>query len=223
MALFTTILFEFIFITFSILSLFKFRDKLGLAPLYILLGAIQYLQANLGTMVSFKFFETYTIYPGSVILFGAVLFTVLLLYIKEGVASARALIFGIIISNSLMSVLFEITYTQEVINRTIRHLDINTSSLFHIDYKFFIIGTIILVIDFFLLVVMYQYLISNIKKKYYFFVLFISLLTVLVFESIIFNTALFYAAPTFNPTIISQIIGKSIAAFILKICGKRRH
>lgn len=213
MALYTTILIEFLLIVSSILLLFKFRDKIGLAPLYILLGSVQYLQANLGSSFSFKVFGDFTIHPGSIILFSSVLFAVLLIYIKEGVTSARALIFGIVISNFVITLMFEIAYFQQIIyNPTI-----NSNSIFNVNFKYFFSGTAILVLDFLLIILIYQYLISKVKKLHYFLILFISLLTVLVFDAIAFNVALFYGTPLFDTSIISHLVGKSVAALVFSM------
>ncbi|SKB57683.1 PAS domain-containing hybrid sensor histidine kinase/response regulator [Maribacter arcticus] len=215
MNLYTTILLEFLLISSSILFLFKYRTKLGLAPLYILLGSVQYLQALSGSMVSFKIFEEYPIYPGSVIIFSAVLFAILLIYIKEGVASARTLIIGIIISNAILSALFGITYVQEHATQIISLED--PSSIFQINYKYFITGTIILFIDFFLLVIIYQFLISKLNKLYFFLILFISLCFVLLFDSLAFNILLKYGTPIFTTSLIGHIIGKSFSAVIFSL------
>jgi len=173
MNIYTTILIEFLFLSASILLLFRFRSKLGLAPLYILLGAIQYLQAFSNTFISFEILGEYTIYPSPIIIFSGVLFAVLLIYIKEGVASARTLIVGILISNFLLSVFSGIAYLQgsflELINEN------STIHIFTIDYKYFITGTLILLLDFILLVILYQFLITKIKKLYFFLILFLSL------------------------------------------------
>ena len=67
MNIYAAVLIEFLLISSSILIMFKYRAKLGLAPLYILLGSIQYLQALSGTMVSFNLFGEFPFYPGSVI------------------------------------------------------------------------------------------------------------------------------------------------------------
>jgi PAS domain S-box-containing protein len=208
MNLYTTILFEFLLVAASILVLFKFRAKIGLAPLYILLGALQYLQANLGSSFSFNFFADYVIYPGSIILFSGVLFAVLLIYIKEGVASARALIIGMVIANIIMTLMFEITYTQEIINNPL----INADSFFNVDFKYFFSGTSILILDFLLLVILYQYLVSRIKKLHYFAILFITLFSILNFDAIAFNVALFYGTPLFKTSLVSHLVGKSLGA-----------
>ncbi len=212
MNIYLTILIEFLLISSSILILFRLRSKIGLAPLYILLGAVQYIQALSTTMIKIVVFGKFTLYPGSVILFSAVLFAVLLIYIKEGVISARILIIGIIISNFLLTLFFEISYQQEII---VGQLDgLNKLSVFFINYKFFIIGTIILFLDFILLVVIYQFLILKTKRLPYFFTLFTSLLFVLIFDAITFNLMLKFNSPDFSTSLIGHIIGKSIAAII---------
>tara|TARA_R110002074_G_scaffold349981_2_gene520778 strand:- start:48229 stop:51588 length:3360 start_codon:yes stop_codon:yes gene_type:complete len=195
--------------------MFKYRTKLGLAPLYILLGSVQYLQALSGSMVSFNIFDEYPIYPGSVIIFSAVLFAILLIYIKEGVASARTLIIGIIISNVILSALFGITYVQENATQIISLED--PSSIFQINYKYFITGTLILFIDFFLLVIIYQFLISKLNKLYFFLILFISLCSVLLFDALAFNILLKYGTPIFTSSLIGHIIGKSFSAVIFSL------
>ena len=217
MNLFITVLLEFILVTASILILFKYRDKLGLAPLYILLGSTQYLQANLGGSFSFNLFGEYEIYPGSVILFSAVLFAVLLIYIKAGVPSAKALIIGIIISNVIMTLLFEITTFQRGIETGGNNATFDPYAYFVLNFKYFLIGTTILLIDYLLIVILYQFLISKIKKLPFFLVLFVSLFTILIFDAFLFNFFLYFGTPTFKPSLISHLYGKPFAAIIFSI------
>lgn len=215
MNIYLTILIEFLLISSGILILFRLRSKIGLAPLYILLGAVQYIQALSTTMIKIAIFGKFTLYPGSVILFSAVLFAVLLIYIKEGVISARILIIGIIISNFLLTLFFEISYQQELIVNQISEL--NKLSVFFINYKFFIIGTLILFFDFILLVVIYQFLILKTKQLPYFITLFASLLFVLIFDAITFNLLLKFNSPDFTNSLISHIVGKSVSALIFSV------
>jgi len=215
MNIFTNIFLEFLLISISILCLFKLRKKIGLAPLYILLGAVQYVQALSKTMIHVEIFDRFTIYPGSVILFSAVLFAVLLIYIKEGVISARMLILGIIISNFILSAIFGMTYQQELIIGNIH--DQNAVSTFLINYKYFLTGTLILLIDFILLGIIYQFLISKIKKLNFFIVLFISLFTVLFFDSLAFNIILKYNSSELLNSIVGHLIGKFVSAFIFSV------
>ncbi|MCX7550897.1 PAS domain-containing hybrid sensor histidine kinase/response regulator [Xanthomarina sp. F2636L] len=215
MNIYTTIFAEFLFFSSTILLLFKLRSKLGLAPLYILLGTLQYLLVFSDAYISLEILDKYTIYPGSIIIFSAVLFAVLLIYIKEGVTSARALIIGIVISNFLISALFGITYLQESVIGLIENNQ--AKSIFILDYKYFITGTIILFFDFILLAIIYQYLISRNSKLPFFYILFISLLSVLIIDAFAFNVILKFGAPDFNSSLVGHIIGKSFSALIFSI------
>ncbi|QRM88233.1 PAS domain S-box protein [Lacinutrix sp. WUR7] len=210
MSIYTIILIEFLLISSSILLLFKFRNVLGLAPLYLFLGAVRYLQALSGDMISFTVLDELIIYPTSVIIFSSLLFAVLLIYIKEGVTSARALILGIIISNLLLSALFGIMHSENLV-------DIESTFAFLVDDKYFITGTVLLFLDFLCLVIIYQFLISIIKKQFFFFTLFISLLVVFVFDAFIFNTTLYLGTADFYNLLVGNLIGKVIAALVFSV------
>ncbi|WP_055442586.1 PAS domain S-box protein [Lacinutrix himadriensis] len=210
MNIYTIILIEFLLISSSILLLFKFRNVLGLAPLYLFLGAVRYLQALSGDMIRFTVFDELIIYPTSVIIFSSLLFAVLLIYIKEGVASARALILGIIISNLLLSALFGIMNLENLV-------EIDSSFAFLVDDKYFITGTVLLFLDFLCLVIIYQFLISILNKRYFFFTLFISLLVVFVFDAFIFKTILYLGSADFYNLLVGNIIGKFIAALVFSV------
>lgn len=211
MNIYITILLQFLLLSSSILLLFKYRNVLGLAPLYLFLGSLQYLQVSSGTMISFTVFGGIIIYPGSILIFSAALFALLLIYIKEGVASARALIFGVVIANLLLSLMFNVAHLQEA---SVLNSDALSTSIYAIDYKYFITGTSLLIIDFFLLVIIYQFLVLKIRKEYFFLTLFVSLLTVLIIDAFLFNLLLKYNHEEFITLLSGQIIGKSISAFI---------
>ncbi|AUC82460.1 PAS domain S-box protein [Lacinutrix sp. Bg11-31] len=207
---YTIVLVEFLFISSSILLLFKLRKLLGLAPLYLFLGAVRYLQVLSVTRISFTDLEGITIYPVSVVIFSSLLFAVLLIYIKEGVSSARALILGIIISNLLLSALFGIAHMPNLDN-------IESSFAFLINDKYFILGTILLLLDFLLLIIIYQFLISKTSKQYFFFILFISLFIVFVFDALIFNVTLYYGSADFVNLLLGSVVANVFAALVFSL------
>ncbi|WP_344712769.1 PAS domain S-box protein [Winogradskyella damuponensis] len=215
MNIYIAIILQFSLIASSILILFKFRKTLGLAPLYLFLGAIQYLQSLSGTRISLTVFDDLTVYSGSVIIFSSILFAVLLIYIKEGTTSARVLILGMIISNFLLLVLYSVTYDPKLNSQAVN--DVESPSFFMLNYKYFAIGKILLLLDFIWMVVIYQFLISKIKKLPFFLVLFTSLVIVLFFDAILFNLIFNYGEDDFNQLLLGQILGKSIAALILSV------
>jgi PAS fold. len=95
--------------------------------------------------------------------------------------------------------------------------NLNTVSAFFIEYKFFITGTIILLVDFFLLAIVYQFLVSKINKAPFFFIIFLSLFSVLIFDAFAFNIILKYDSPDLVNSIVGHVIGKSVSALIFSI------
>ena len=208
---------EFVFISFVILFLFSLRKKLGLAPLYIFIGSVQYLQTLLSTAFYITFFDTYSISPGSVLLFSSSLFTVLLVYIKEGIPSSRTLIFGIVFANVMLSLIAGITNIEASGNVTIIHTTNAAFQFFKFDYRVFTIGTITLLIDFLLIIIIYKFLFTKARSQNLFAAIFFSLLLTLWFDALVFTTASFYNRPNYQNILVSQLIGKSIAAFVFAV------
>ena len=205
------ILAEFLFVSFVILGLFSLRNKFGLAPLYIFVGAIQYFQTILATFFFIPIFDKFYISPGSIILFSSSLFALLLVYIKEGVHSTRSLIAGIIVANISLTILSVITKSQEYIFENRSSASFN-SELFHFDLRLFTVGTVTLIFDFFLVVIVYKFLHTKAKGMGLFAHIFFSLFTVLCFDSLVFTTGSFYGNSDFTVILTGQFIGKSIAA-----------
>ncbi len=217
MSVFFIILAEFLFVSILIMLLFKLRNKIGLAPLYILLGSIQYLQTRIAASIQINVFDSYSIYPGSVILFSSVLFAVLLIYIKEGVASTRSLIYGIVMANIALALIIGITNYQQLLVAHGSLLLPNEANLFQLNYQLFAKGTIILVLDFLLLVIVYKAIVTKFKKGKLFWFIFLSLLIVFCFDAVAFTTAGFYSLPVYKNILISHLIGKSFSALLFAV------
>ncbi len=208
------ILFEFLIISCLILFLFKERRRIGLAPLYIFIGSMQYLQTILSSYFYIEIFADYYISPGSILLFSSSLFAVLLVYIYEGVFSTRALIFGIVISNVALTLITGVTHLQEPL--LLNHNSDNTKlpDIFELNYKAFAVGTITLVFDFFLIVVLYKFLITKITRLGLPLILVFSLLVTLLFDAIVFTSFTYHQSPLYEKILISQLVGKSVAAVL---------
>src|SRR5262245_33581956 len=80
-----------------VLSLFRARTVLGLTPLYIVLGGLQYLEATLNLKV--EILSGLVLNPASTVLFTATLVSVLLIYVKEDAVEARKLVYGLVLAN----------------------------------------------------------------------------------------------------------------------------
>jgi len=217
MNIFLIILGEFLFVSALILFLFKIRHLVGLAPLYIFLGSLQYLQTILATSFFITLFDDYLISPGSILLFCSSLFAVLLVYIKEGVASTRSLIFGIVLANIALTALVAIFNFQAGYTGAENLFNDLKNPFLLIDFRIFTIGTVVLVLDFFLLIVIYKYLTIRIKGLKLFPLIFLSLLLIFCFDAIVFTTAAFHDLPTYQTILTSHLIGKSFSAVLFSV------
>lgn len=96
---------ESVLVSILILSLFRLRQVLSLSMLYAVLGLFQFMQVFLASTVYVEVATDIFISPGSTILFTSSLFAVLLIYIKEDAIEVRKIIYALLISNIIVSVL----------------------------------------------------------------------------------------------------------------------
>ena len=85
-----------------ILFLFHRRGRLGLAPLYLIVGTFQYLQIVLAASVRIVVTPDLVINPASVVLFPITTFVVLLTYIEQDAEETRKLAYGAVMANLML-------------------------------------------------------------------------------------------------------------------------
>ncbi len=206
MIIILTILAELAFIAILILFLYRLKFLFGLAPLYMLIGANQLFQTLLSTRVDLEILGGLSIYISPSIIFSAGLFTILLIYIKEGVQTTQRFIFSIILANLSLTILSSISNWQEIA------MTDKASILFYPNFRVLAAGIISLILDAFILVILYEFFFSKVKWLNLFSRLALTLLIILNFDSLLFVTISFWEKPDFSSKLISHMFGKSIAA-----------
>jgi signal transduction histidine kinase len=207
-----SIIAELFFVSFLIILFYRLKPRFGLTPLFILIGANQYFQTVLASSFSITIFGSFDISPGSVILFSSGLFAILFIYIKEGVRSTQALILGIILTNLSLTVLGLITHMQlSAMHGVIKSLG-TPLEFFTVNFRIFLVGTLTLVLDALIIVILYEFLYTKVKRFNIFFRLLFTMLIVLNFDAIFFILGSFWGRPDVWARILSQVIGKSVAA-----------
>ena len=181
-----------------------------------MIGSNQYFQTILSSTLYVWIFKDFYFSPGSVVLFSSSIFTILLIYIKEGVHQTRTLIYGIILSNVTLTLLSYITSLQIKAEGTLNLLNI-PKEIFEIDIRIFLIGTFTLLLDSFLIIIIYEFLLFKIKKIKIFWVIFIAIFTILYFDLLVFSTLSFWGKEGFKNILIGNIIGKSIAGTLFSL------
>lgn len=206
MIIILTILVELAFIATLILFLYRLKFRLGLAPLYMLIGANQLFQTILSTRFDLEILGGFSIYISPTIIFSAGLFAILLIYIKEGVQTTQRFIFAIILANLSLTGLSIIFNWQEIA------MTDKASILFYPNFRVLAAGIISLILDAFILVILYEFFFAKVKWLNLFSRLALTLLIILNFDSLLFVTISFWEKPDYSSKLVSHMFGKSIAA-----------
>jgi len=207
---------EILLISFIIVVLYNQRNRFGLFLLFIFIGSNQYLQTIISATIYLKIFDDYLFSPGSVVLFSSSIFTILLVYIKEGVHKTRTLIYGILLTNITLTIFSAITSVQLNMAGSINLLTI-PKEIFNVNVKMFLIGTFLLILDSAFIIIIYEFILIKLSKINIFWTLIISMFTVLYLDSIIFSLFTFQSNELFINIFIGNIIGKSISGFIFTL------
>jgi diguanylate cyclase (GGDEF)-like protein len=197
-----------------LLALFSARTILGLASVYTTVGVFYYLATLLAGTVFIQVTPGLLMSPGSVALFPACLFAVLLVYIREDAEAARNMIYGLLAANvsaSLLGVL--------VVQHLSGPLSVNPLALppelLVQSPRLFIVGTLALFADTILIILTYE-AVSRVLRTL-FLRIWTSLALVLIFDTVVFVTGAFIENPAYGEILLSGILGKVAAAVVYAI------
>ncbi len=203
---------EIVLVGAIILALFRLRHRFGLGLLYIFVGSNQYLQTVLASTLYIELGGGVALSPGSVVLFSATLFAVLLTYLREDVPQTRVLIYGIVLSNVTLTLLAWYT-NQQIEHLATRNLLGVPQELFSLDLRTFLVGTATLVVDAFLIVIVYEILLAKVRLPLFGRVT-AALLLVLWLDALVFTTGSFYGSAGFGTILAHQLLGKTLAGVL---------
>src|SRR5262245_33257374 len=194
-----------------LLGLFSARRAVGLAAIYTTVGVFYYLATLLAGTTFVTVGSGLLMSPGSVALFPAALFTVLLVYIREDAKEARNMIYGLLAANVSASILgLLVSYHLQ------GPLSFNPMSLppelFVQSPRLFFVGTLALYADGILIILAYEAM-SRLVTPLFVRIL-VSLAAVLAFDTLMFVTGGFAEHPAYFEILRSGVIGKTLAALI---------
>ncbi len=215
---------ETLFVGSVILTLFRFRGRLGLLPLAVFVGSTQYLQTILSASHYLRLGDTYLVSPGSAVLFPAALFAVLLIYHQDGIPQARALIYGILIANVALTFLSVFTSLQIGIGNVANLLQV-PETIFAVNPRVFLVGTLILIFDGVSIAVVYELLVNRLAWLPLVVRLPLTMVSVLIFDAIVFTASAFGGHPAFSEILASQLLSKPLAGMVygLMLFGYLRY
>lgn len=194
-----------------LLALFRARRVLGFASIYTTVGVFYYLATLLAGTTFVKVAPGLLMSPGSVALFPASLFAVLLVYIREDAKEARNMIYGLLAANVSASVLGLIV-SQHLSGPLAFNPLALAPEVFAQSPRLFVVGTFTLFADTILIILVYEAVARAVRPL--FPRIWISLATVLVFDTLLFVTGGFVEHPAYREILMSGIVGKLAAAVI---------
>ena len=196
---------------FVMLSLFRARTILGLTPLYIVLGGLQYLEATLSLRV--EVMPGIWVYPASTVLFTATLVCVLLIYLKEDAIEARKLVYGLVLANVVAAALSLLIGW---------HLDLPGTAQSTLRAQDFLssawiatVGTALLLLDVLGIILFYELISRYVRGVFLPF--YLSLLTIVTFDNVVFTAMVHGQRPDALNLAISGIVGKASTALFYSV------
>ena len=194
-----------------LLALFSARRVFSLAALYTTVGVFYYLATLLASTTFVAVSPGLLLSPGSVALFPASLFAVLLVYIREDAREARNMIYGLLAANVSASLL-GLLVSQHLRGPLAFNPLALPPELFVQSPRLFIIGTLALFADTILIILAYEALARHVRPL--FLRLYAPLALVLMFDTLLFVTGGFAENPAYLQILASGILGKTFAALI---------
>lgn len=203
--------FEAAFAALVVLGLFNARRVLGSAAIYTTVGVFYYLATLLAGTTFVNVAPGLLLSPGSVALFPACLFAVLLVYIREDAKEARTMIYGLLAANVSASFLGLL-----VVQHLNGPLAVNPlglpPELFVQSPRLFIVGTLAMYADTILIILVYEWVSRAIRPL--FFRIWTSLALVLLIDTLAFVTGGFIEHPAYFEILLSGALGKTAAAAV---------
>lgn len=207
--------FEALLVSALVLGLARLRPKLGLAPLYLAVGSLQFLQVVLASSIYIEVLPGILISPGSAVLFTGTIFSVLVLYVLEGVLGARRIIYSVVIANVVLALLGWLMGFHTT-GPGVHNFLALPRELFDQGLKVMVVGTIALYVDVVLLVVLYEKTRRWLGKLPFVHALSV-LWTVLAVDALLFVGGVFAGEPELANIFVSNVLGKWAGALIFAL------
>jgi diguanylate cyclase (GGDEF)-like protein len=202
---------ECVFVGGLLVTCFRLRRTVGLALVYIVFGVILQYSDLLAGSLYVPLSSWLVVSPGSVALFPSVLFLVLFVYLSDDAVEARKLIYGVAGANIVFLPLGLLIGQQLRSAAAINPYHL-MPGIFDVQPRIVISSAIVLFCDTLIVCLLYE-LTSRWTRSLFLRVL-MSLTATLYFDSFAFVTAAFAGNPAYLDIMLSQLVGKTVAAII---------
>lgn len=206
---------ETVLVSSMLLLFFRVRATFGLAPIYTTLGVFFQLSNLLAATIYVEVPPNFLLSPGSVVLFPASIFAVLFIYIREDAAEARKLIYALVATN-LVASLLNLLVVLHLRGGSVFNPFHLAPDLFVHKPRIDLVGSFSLFFDSILIVLVYEFFARRFPR-FLFLPIFLSMTLVLAFDTVFFVTGSFVEQPNYLNILLSGLIGKTVAAFLYSV------
>jgi diguanylate cyclase (GGDEF)-like protein len=205
-----------------VLLLYWLRRFIGLAPLFIAVGAFQYLQVVLAASVYVELLPGVWVSPGSVVLFPATIFAVLLIYVQEDAYETRKLAYGLVVCNIALFAV-SLLAGQHLTAPGHQNLLNLHPRLFSQSARIVAAGVVALFLDIIGTIVVFEF-VSRFTRRWLFVQVWVSLVAIMALDSLVFATGAFLGQENYVTVMASGFVGKGVFAtcYTLLLVGYAR-
>lgn len=140
-----------------IVSLHSVKKYFGIGLLFVYIGTVQFFQTILASNVYNLFLDQYVFSSGSTVIYTSTLFVILLIFYSDSVIKTKSIVYGLLFSNIVVTLLSYISLEQLFIDDYSRN-KIFIKQLFDFDINMFIVGTSLLYFDALILISLFYFL-----------------------------------------------------------------
>lgn len=193
-----------------LLFLFRLRRVIGLAPLYLVVGSLQYLQIVFAALIRFEVYPGMVISPASVVLFPVTTFVVLLTYTEQDADETRKLAYGIVISNLALYAVSAFVGLHLAAEGGYAPTGL-PAGLFAQSWRTALVSIIALFVDVIAAVVAFEW-VSRYVSRALFLRLWASSTIVMALDTVLFTAGAFYGRDDFGAMLASGFAAKFAGA-----------
>jgi diguanylate cyclase (GGDEF)-like protein len=188
----------------------RFRHFWGITPIAVMAGFFQVLQTALAVGLNISAFPGVNFSPGSVVVFPATLFAVLLVYVLEDELEARRLVYGSVLASVTLGLVIFVAQPLFDAPGATNHLGLNGAGAAGLS-RIVIIGAGLMAVDAFILIRAFEWFGERVSRNVLARAQFALGLCV-AFDALSFSFVAFGTRPRFGTILAVDLAGKVIAA-----------
>lgn len=200
---------EFVLVSLLLLGAYRLRPRLGLSPLVAVVVALQFFQAVLASSFYWEVGPELLVSPGSAILFSSNLALLLYVFARDGIVTARSILYAIIIGNVVTHLMGGVLYAHIQFGDPHNFLDI-PEAIFHQGLWAAIIGVAVLYVDQILALLGFSWLSRKFPALPVAIPFALVLMVVLAFDTVVYLSIIHGTHDAYFSMLTSGVVAKSL-------------